>query len=249
MNPEQTIQQIAIALGASWASGINLYAAILTMGIMHATGAVVLPEGIAYLAHPLVLIAAGLMFGVEFFADKIPGVDSVWDGIHTFIRIPAGVAMAYGAAEGMGPVIEMTSAILGGGLSATSHATKAGTRALINTSPEPVTNWTASITEDAVAIGGIWTALTHPAIFLGLLVAFVLLAIWLLPKLWRGIKKVFGFIFGRRHSPPSAEAMAAPGGPAPAPASHQEEPSKGGIPLSLPDTDAPFDPNTSANKD
>ena len=194
MSPEATIQQISTALGASWASGINLYATILVMGFMHNSGAVVLPEGLDYVAHPMVLLAAGAMFFVEFFADKIPGLDTAWDGLHTFVRIPAGVAMAYGAAEGMGPVIEMSSALIGGALATTSHATKAGSRVVINASPEPVTNWTASITEDAVVIGGVWTALTHPWIFICLLGLFILLAIWLLPKIWRGVKRIGGFI-------------------------------------------------------
>lgn len=197
MTPESTIQQISTALGASWASGINLYATIFVMGYMHSSGAIVLPTGLDYLAHPLVMLAAGVMFLVEFFADKIPGVDTAWDGLHTFIRIPAGVAMAYGAAEGMGPVIEMSSALLGGALATTSHATKAGSRVIINTSPEPVTNWIASLTEDFAVIAGLWTALTHPWVFLCLLGLFILLAIWLLPKIWRGIKKIFGFIFSR----------------------------------------------------
>ena len=124
------------------------------------------------------------------------GVDTAWDGLHTFIRIPAAVAMAYGAADGMGPVIELSSAIVGGGLATASHATKAGTRVLINTSPEPFTNWGASITEDVVVIGGVWTALTYPWLFLCLLGLFILFMIWVLPKIWRGIKKVFGFIAG-----------------------------------------------------
>ena len=196
MSPEATISQISTALGVSWASGINLYATLLVMGVMHNTGAVVLPDGIDYVGHPLVLFAAGIMFCVEFFADKVPGLDTAWDGLHTFIRIPAAVAMAYGAADGMGPVIEMSSALLGGGLATASHATKSSARVLINTSPEPFTNWAASITEDVVVIGGVWAALTHPWIFLCLLGLFILLMIWLLPKLWRGIKKIFGFIFG-----------------------------------------------------
>ena len=195
MLAEATITQISTALGASWACGINLYAAMLTMGIMHATGAVVLPVGLDYLGHPLVLAAAGLMFAVQFVADKIPGVDTMWDGLHTFIRIPAGVMMAYGAAEGMGEVTEIAMAIIVGGLATLSHATKAGTRVLINTSPEPFTNIGASLSEDAVTIGGVWAALTHPFIFLGLLAGFLLFVAWLLPKIWRGIKKIFAFIF------------------------------------------------------
>lgn len=193
MVPESILQQISTTLGISWASGINLYATLLVMGIMHSSGTVVLPEGIDYVAHPLVMIAAGVMFLVEFFVDKIPGIDTTWDSFHTFIRIPAGVAMAYGAAEGMGPVMEMISAVFGGTLATTSHATKAGSRLIINTSPEPFSNWAASLTEDCAAIGGVWAALTHPWIFLCLLGLFILLAIWLLPKIWRGIKKVFNF--------------------------------------------------------
>lgn len=201
MTPEQTVQHISTALGASWASGINLYATVLVMGLMHNSGTVVLPAGVDYVAHPMVLWAAGIMFFIEFFADKVPGLDSAWDGLHTFVRIPAAIAMAYGAADGMGPVIEMSSALLGGALATGSHATKASARVVINTSPEPVTNWIASITEDLVVIGGVWTALTHPWIFLCLLGLFVLLMIWLLPKLWRGAKKVFGFfsrLLGRK---------------------------------------------------
>ncbi len=194
MAPEAAIQQISTALGVSFLSGINLYATILVMGIMHNTGVTTLPAGIDYVAHPMVLIAAGMMFIAEFVADKTPGVDTAWDGLHTFIRIPAGVVMAYGAAEGMGPVIELSSALMGGALATTAHATKAGSRMLINTSPEPFSNWTASFAEDLIVIGGVWTALTHPYIFLCLLGLTILFLIWLLPKIWRGIKKVFGFI-------------------------------------------------------
>ncbi len=195
MDLDAIAQQIAVVLGSAWASGINLYAAMLTMGYMHVTGMVVLPPGLEILAHPLVMGAAFLMFVVEFIADKIPGIDTAWDGIHTFVRLPAGIMMAYGAAEGMGPAIELASALVGGGVVTAAHATKAGGRVLINTSPEPITNWTASITEDLAVIGGVWAALQHPWWFLGAFVVFVLLLIWLLPRIWRGIKKVFGFIF------------------------------------------------------
>lgn len=194
MSPEQTISQISTALGVSWASGINLYATILTMGIMHNMEVTTLPEGITYVAHPMVMLSAAVMFLAEFVADKTPGVDTAWDGIHTFVRIPAAVAMAYGAADGMGPVIELSSALLGGGLAATTHAAKSGSRVIINTSPEPFSNWIASFTEDIAVIAGVWTALTHPWIFLCLLGLFILLMIWLLPKIWRGVKKIFGFI-------------------------------------------------------
>jgi hypothetical protein len=195
MVAENALTQISTALGASWASGLNIYLTMFTMGIMHASGAVVLPDGLDYLAHPLVMMAAGFMSATEFFVDKIPGVDTAWDGIHTFVRIPGGILMAYGAAEGMGEVTEIAMAILGGGLATASHATKAGSRVLINTSPEPFSNIGASVTEDVSAVTGVWVALNHPFVFLGLLAGFVLLLVWLLPKIWRGVKKIFAFMF------------------------------------------------------
>lgn len=185
---------IAIALGAGWASGLNLYAAILVLGLLGVTGNMVLPENLELLTNPLVIGAAAVMYLVEFFADKIPTVDSGWDAVHTFIRIPAGAMLAAGAVGEVNPAIAVAAGILGGGLAAGSHALKAGSRTLINTSPEPFTNWTASVVEDMVVIGGLWTALNYPWLFLGLLLVFVILLIWLLPKLWRGIKRIFSYI-------------------------------------------------------
>ena len=182
---------IALILGTGWASGVNLYAAILTLGIMSATGTTVLPPGLQVLEHPLVLGAAAVMYFLEFWADKIPAIDSGWDAIHTFIRIPAGILMAYGATEGLAPEVQMAAAILGGGLATLSHTTKAGTRVIVNTSPEPVSNWTLSILEDVAVIGGLWTALNYPVLFIGVALLGVLLMIWLIPKIFRGIKRVF----------------------------------------------------------
>lgn len=189
----EAIEAIALMLGAAWASGINLYATIVVLGWMGSTGQVDLPPALEVLQDPTVMFAAGLMYCVEFFADKVPGVDSGWDTIHTFIRIPAGAMMAAGAAEGLeiGQAAELTALILGGALSATSHATKTSGRLLINTSPEPVTNWTASITEDVAVVGGLWAALNHPWWFLAALVVFLLIVAWLLPKIWRTLKRVF----------------------------------------------------------
>ncbi len=188
----ETIQAIALMLGASWAAGINLYAAILVLGILGNTGYAELPEGLALVENPLVLGVAGIMYFIEFFADKTPGVDSGWDAIHTFIRIPAGAMMAVGAASGMevNQAVTLAAALLGGGVAATSHFTKAGTRLMINTSPEPVTNWIASFTEDLAVIGGLWAALTYPWVFIIMFIAFMVLAIWLLPKIWRAIKLI-----------------------------------------------------------
>ncbi len=203
---------LALTMGAAWASGINLYATIAMLGYMGATGNITLPEELLVLQNPLVIGAAGFMYCVEFFVDKTPGVDTGWDAIHTFIRIPAGAMLAAGAVGELGPGVELAAAIVGGGLSAGSHATKAGSRMLINTSPEPVSNWTASVAEDALVIGGLWTALNHPWLFLAFLVVFILLMIWLLPKIWRGIKLVFAAIrrfLGGKTAEPAAASQAA----------------------------------------
>jgi len=188
----ETIDIIAMTLGVAWASGINLYAAILVMGLMGAGGYTELPPSLTVLQDPIVLIAAGVMYFVEFFADKTPGVDSAWDAIHTFIRIPAGAILAVGAAQGLeiNQAAELAAALLGGSLAATSHLTKSSTRLVINTSPEPVSNITASITEDLAVIGGLWTALNYPMAFIIFIIVFILVAIWILPKLWRAIKDI-----------------------------------------------------------
>ena len=194
----ETIDIIAMTLGVAWASGINLYAAILVLGIMGSGGYTELPPSLAVLQDPLVIGAAGIMYFVEFFADKIPGVDSGWDAIHTFIRIPAGAMLAVGAALGLeiNQAAELAAALLGGSLAAASHLTKSSTRLIINTSPEPVTNTTASIAEDLAVIGGLWTALNYPVAFIVFIILFILLAIWLLPKLWRAIKCIVTTIRG-----------------------------------------------------
>ncbi|MBD3307011.1 DUF4126 family protein [candidate division KSB3 bacterium] len=188
------IQTISMTMGAAWASGINLYATILMLGILGMTGNLALPPGLEILANPAVIIAAGIMYAVEFFADKIPAVDTAWDSIHTFIRIPAGALLAANAIGDVSPPMMLAAAIIGGGIAAESHAAKAGSRVLINTSPEPFTNWAASIGEDVAVVAGLWAALNHPWVFIIFLVIFTLFVIWLLPKIWRGIKKVFGAI-------------------------------------------------------
>ena len=192
--PDNVLQYTAQTLGLSWASGINLYAAILVMGVSHNAGFVELPPGIDYLSNPLVLLVAGAMYVVEFFADKIPVVDTAWDAMHTFIRIPAAAFMAYGAAEAMGPEMQVVLALIGGGFGTLSHATKAGSRVVINASPEPFSNIGVSTLEDVAVFGGLWLAVAHPFVFLCLLGIFVLFVIWLIPKIWKGIKKIFGFL-------------------------------------------------------
>ena len=190
---DQIANTIALTMGVAWASGINLYAAILVLGLLGATGNMVLPPDLQVLANPIVIAAAGVMFVVEFIADKIPGIDTSWDTVHTFIRIPAGALLAAGAVGEVNTAVVLAAAIIGGGMAAGSHATKSGTRVMINTSPEPVSNWMASLLEDVSVIAGLWTALHYPWVFIVLLIAFIVLMIWLLPKLWRGVKKVFAF--------------------------------------------------------
>ena len=200
------IATVALSLGAAWASGINLYAALFMLGFMQSGNYVEMPPDLVVLADPLVMISAAFMYCVEFFADKTPGVDSAWDALHTFIRIPAGALLAAAAIGDVGPATEIAALLVGGGLAAGSHAAKAGGRVLINTSPEPVTNWTASISEDLLVIGGLWTALNYPWLFLAALLVFVVLLIWLLPKLIRAIATVFrrlaAWLRGERPSAP-----------------------------------------------
>ncbi|NKB21651.1 MAG: DUF4126 family protein [Alphaproteobacteria bacterium] len=182
---------ITLALGVAWASGLNLYAAVATLGILGVTGNLDLPPDLQLLQHPVVIAAAGFMYCVEFVADKIPGVDSTWDTLHTFIRIPAGAALAAGAVGDVSPEIQLAALLLGCGVAAGSHAVKAGMRILINTSPEPFSNWTASVVEDGLVIGGVTLVALNPTVFLILLAIFVALSIWLMPKIFRGIKRLW----------------------------------------------------------
>ena len=192
----EIVETIALTLGVAWASGINLYAAIFMLGFMGAGGHMELPPNLEILADPMVISAAGFMYFVEFFADKMPGVDTGWDTIHTFVRIPAGAALAAGAVGDVSPAFILAAGILGGTLTTATHATKAGTRVMINTSPEPFSNWFASVGEDVAVIAGLWAALNHPYLFIGLIILFIALLVWLLPKLWAGVKKVFRFLAG-----------------------------------------------------
>lgn len=191
MEPYSSIvNTIALTLGVAWASGINLYAALLVLGVLGATDHMALPETLTVLENPLVIGAAGLMYCVEFFADKVPGVDTGWDTLHSFVRIPAGALLAAGAVWNVSPAVAVAAGIVGGGVAAGTHAAKAGSRILINTSPEPVTNWTASVLEDIGVFAGLWMALSHPWVFIAFLVVFILFLAWFLPRIWRGIKAV-----------------------------------------------------------
>jgi len=204
-----TLQLVALAAAVGWASGIRLYAVLFLVGGLGYLGFVDLPGGLKVLAHPWVLFASGFMFAVEFFADKIPGVDSVWDFVHTFIRIPAGAALAASVFGDSNAAATLAAAIMGGTLAAGSHLAKAGSRALINTSPEPFSNWSASFGEDLAVGTVLWLAFTHPIAALIVLVLILALMIWLIPKIWRFIfaliRKVAA-LFGRPDSRRSGRA-------------------------------------------
>lgn len=192
----QLIHLIAITMGVAWASGINLYATLLSLGLMSQFGYVELPVELAVLSDPLVIMASGLMYMVEFVADKTPGVDSSWDAIHTFIRIPAGALLAAGMVGEVGLAAELAAAIVGGTITSGAHLTKTSSRLLINTSPEPVSNWTASFAEDIAVFTGLWAALNHPILFLILLVIFLMMVVYMLPRLFRAVKTVLNKVIG-----------------------------------------------------
>lgn len=178
----------ALAGGLSWASGIRLYLTLFVAGWFGRAGWIDLPAALQVLESPVVMGISGVLLVVEFLADKVPGLDSVWDAIHTFIRIPAGAVLGAAALGNMDPALTTAAAIAGGTFAAGAHFTKAGSRALINTSPEPFSNWAASISEDVAVMGGLWAAFFHPLVLITFLIIFFLIAIWLLPKLWRGLR-------------------------------------------------------------
>ena len=191
MQALDTAQLIALAGALGWASGVRLYLVVLLTGLAGFMGWVTLPQGLHLLAHPGVLGASGFMVFVEFFADKIPGLDSLWDVVHTVIRIPAGAALAAGVFGADSSLMGLVAAVLGGTLAATSHAAKATTRAAINTSPEPFSNIGTSLVEDTVVPAGLWLAIAHPLVFIPVLLLVLLLSIWLIRLCWRFLRQLF----------------------------------------------------------
>lgn len=188
------IGNIALAGGLAWASGIRLYVVLFLTGIAGHFGWIDLPAHLEVLASPLVLGTSGTLATAEFFADKIPGFDSLWDAVHTFIRIPAGALLAAASIGAIGDenlALLIAAGLIGGTITAGSHFTKAGTRVAINHSPEPFSNWMASLFEDLAAPGIVWLAVVAPALLLLVLLAALLVALWLLPKLWRWISSIF----------------------------------------------------------
>lgn len=197
----ESLSQLALAGGLAWASGLRLYVTILVVGLLRRYGYLQLPSALELLRHEWVLGAAAVMAVGEFLADKIPAFDSLWDALHTFIRIPAGAFLAWGAMGDATPAAQLAAAIIGGMITSGTHFAKSGSRAAINTSPEPFSNWTASATEDGLVLGGLWVAIAHPGVFLVLLVVFLLLLAWLLPKLLRFIMRMFRRLAGRTPDP------------------------------------------------
>ena len=182
MNP---IQTLSLALGAGFSSGLNLYATVATLGLLQRFGVVRLPASLQALAHPWVIGIAVVLYVIEFFADKIPYFDTIWDFIHTFIRPPAAAVLAYTAAGGTGAEWRWAAALLAGGVALTSHGTKASARAAVNTSPEPFSNWTLGLGEDALAVWLTWLASAHPVATTVIVVVLLVFCAFLLYHLFR----------------------------------------------------------------
>ncbi len=195
---------LSLALGTAWTSGINLYATVTVLGMLQKFGATKLPGGLDVLDNWWIIGFAAGLYLVEFFADKIPYVDSVWDVVHTFIRVPAGAVVAYAATNQMDPSIYVPAALVGGGLAFASHGTKAAARIGANLSPEPVSNWILSVVEDIIAFGGTVLAVFAPFIIAAILCIFVILFVWFLPRVARRFVRMFrwvgAFLSGKAYS-------------------------------------------------
>lgn len=185
---------LSLALGSAWTSGINLYATVSVLGLLQKFGATKLPGGLDALDNWWIIGVAGVLYLIEFFADKIPYVDSVWDVVHTFIRVPAGAIVAYAATNQMDESVGVIATLLGGGLAFSSHGTKAALRAGANLSPEPVSNWVLSIVEDVIAFVGAILAVFAPVLIAIVLVIFLIFFVWFAPKVFRAVRKLFNGI-------------------------------------------------------
>ena len=188
MNPLQTL---GLALGAGFSSGLNLYATIATLGVLQLYGIIHLPASLQVLSHPWVLGIALALYAIEFLADKIPYVDTIWDAVHTLIRPPAAALLACSATVAAPPEWRWSAALLPGGVALTSHGTKASTRAAVNTSPEPFSNWVLSLGEDALAVWLTWMATVHPTATVVVVAFLIVLAGFLLFHLFRFLRRSF----------------------------------------------------------
>ncbi|MCP5007758.1 MAG: DUF4126 domain-containing protein [Planctomycetes bacterium] len=189
----EIISSIGVLLGSSWASGVNLYLSMAGLGIAHRMEWIKLPGDLEVISHPAIVGVAIFLFIVEFVADKVPYIDSLWDSVHTFVRPIAGSAIGYAAMSDSSQVIQIVVALITGGIALDSHLTKATSRLAINASPEPVTNSVASVTEDATVVGALYLILYHPVVIAVLVIIFVLLSVWFFRKMYRFLKRVFSF--------------------------------------------------------
>lgn len=185
------LSTLGFALGSAWLSGINLYATVLTLGLLQRFNLAHLPGDLQYLAHPWVIAVSGALYVIQFVADKVPVVDSIWDAIHTFIRIPAGAALAASAFAHFDPKVRLIAMLLGGGVALTSHGTKTATRLAANTSPEPFSNIALSLLGDAVAFGGTVLMSFHPEVIFGIVLAAVVVTLLLFRYVFRALKRMF----------------------------------------------------------
>jgi hypothetical protein len=188
MNALDTTQLVALAAALGWASGLRLYAVVFLTGMAGQLGWIALPEGLKVLQQPAMLWASGALLAVEFFADKVPWIDSAWDAVHTFIRIPAGAALAYSVFGGDQATWASVAALLGGTLAATSHAAKTTTRAAANTSPEPFSNLLLSLAGDAFVPAMLWLSTTHPVAFFIVLAVTLVVMVVLIAVLFRFLR-------------------------------------------------------------
>lgn len=187
---------LSLALGSAWTSGINLYATVSVLGLLQKFGAAHLPGGLDALDNWWIIGIAGGLYLIEFFADKIPYLDSVWDAVHTFIRVPAGAVMAYAATNQMDAGVATAATLLGGGLALSSHGTKAALRAGANVSPEPFSNWFLSLVEDVIAFAAVFLAVYQPILIAIVLIIFAIFFVWFAPKVVRALRRISSAIRG-----------------------------------------------------
>jgi len=200
------LEALSLAMGTAWTSGINLYATVAVLGIAGRAEMIQLPPGLHVLMDPLVIAVACIMYVIEFFVDKVPYVDSAWDTLHTFIRIPGGAILAVRSLGPTNPALELAAILAGGTVALAAHGTKATLRLALNVSPEPFSNWLASVGEDLSVLASIWLIFNHPVVMLLWIAAFLALAVWLIPKLFRLAKRGFQMLRSRLGGKPAPGA-------------------------------------------
>jgi len=184
------IQILGLAVGSAWTSGINLYATVAVLGLLQRYGLARLPGSLQVLDNWWIIGIALALYVVEFFADKIPYVDTVWDAVHTFIRVPAGAALAAAATSDVSPAVQIVALLVGGGLALSTHGTKATVRAAVNVSPEPVTNWLLSFVEDVIAVGAVVLSVLHPVVILFVVAVFLVFFVWFMRRVLRRLRRM-----------------------------------------------------------